>query len=80
MDDQETVTSHSSVSQTRTKSDNESYISSRCYSPQNSWREHTSPSHDYCVCVADVRLLCLRSFNNLSLRLYSQDIFIIVAR
>jgi len=66
MDDQETVTSHSSVSQTRTKSDNESYISSRCYSPQNSWREHTSLSHDTVSalhtsdCCAYVRLITYR--------------------
>jgi len=40
MDEQETMMS--SVSQTRTKSDNESYISThRSYSPQSSWREHS---------------------------------------
>ena len=35
------VTSHSSVAQTRAKNDNEHYCSTRSYSPQNSWREHT---------------------------------------
>jgi len=42
MDEQEPVTSHSSASQTRRKSDNENCFSTRSYSPQNSWREHNT--------------------------------------
>jgi len=45
VDEQDSATTTCGVSQTRRKSDNDSCISSRSYSPQISWREQLSISY-----------------------------------